>query len=60
VVPVTYGHPWLHHSSHLEHVVVPTDIVQVSKPTVCTLKLSIQVFIPLPDVKKPKTPVLTF
>ncbi len=28
---------------------VPTDIVRVSKPAVCTLRLSVRVFSPLPD-----------
>jgi len=60
VVPMTFGHSWLRHSSHPEHAVVPTDVVRVSKPAVCTLRLSIRVFTSLPDVKKPKTPVLTF
>jgi hypothetical protein len=41
VVPVTFGHPWLRHSSHLERVVVPTNVVQVSEPAVCTFRLSI-------------------
>jgi hypothetical protein len=57
---VTFGHLWLRHSSHPERVVVSTNIVRVSKPAVCTLRLSIRVFIPLPDMRKPKTPVLTF
>jgi len=57
---MTFGHPWLRHSSHHEHVVVLTDVVQVSEPAVCTLRLSIRVFTPLSDVRKPKTPVLTF
>jgi len=60
VVPVTFGHPWLHHSSHPERAVVPTDVVRVSEPAVCTLRLSIRVFTPLPDVRKPKTLVMTF
>jgi hypothetical protein len=60
VVPVTFGHPWLRHSSHPERAAVPTDVVRVLEPTVCTLKLSIRVFTPLPNVRKPKTPVLTF
>jgi hypothetical protein len=29
--------------------VVPTNVVRVSEPTVCTLRLSVRVFIPLPD-----------
>jgi len=57
---VTFGHPWLRHSSHPECAVVPTDVVRVSEPAVCTFRLSVRVFIPLPDVRKPKTPVLTF
>jgi hypothetical protein len=60
VVPVTFGHPWLRHSSHPEHVVVSTDVVQVSELAVCTLRLSVRVFTPLLDMRKPKTPVLTF
>jgi len=60
VVPMTFGHPWLRHSSYPEHAMVSTDIVRVSEPAVCTLRLSIRVFTPLPDVKKPKTLVLTF
>ncbi len=28
---------------------VPIDVVQVSEPAVCTLRLSVQVFTPLPD-----------
>jgi hypothetical protein len=49
VVPVTFGHPWLHHSSHPERTVVPTDVVRVSEPAMCTFRLSVRVFIPLPD-----------
>jgi hypothetical protein len=60
VVPVTFGHLWLRHFGHLERAVVSIDVVRVSKPVVCTLRLSVRVFIPLPDVKKPKTLVLTF
>jgi len=60
VVPVTFGHSWLRHSSHLERAVVSIDVVRVSEPTVCTLRLSIRVFTPLLDVRKPKTLVLTF
>jgi len=60
VVPVTFEHSWLCHSSHPERTVVPTDVVRVSEPAVCTLRLSIRVFTPLPDVRKPKTLVLTF
>jgi len=60
VVPVTFGHSWLRHSSHSERTMVLTNIVWVSEPAVCTLKLSVRVFTPLLDVKKPKTPVLTF
>jgi hypothetical protein len=60
VVPLAFGHPWLRHSSHPEHAVVPTDVMRVSEPAVCTLRLSVRVFTPLFDVKKPKTPVLTF
>jgi hypothetical protein len=60
VVPVTFGHPWLRHSSHPEHAVVSTDVVRVLKPTVCTLRLLVWVFTPLPDMRKPKTLVLTF
>jgi len=41
-------------------VVVPTDVVWVLELVVCTLRLSVLVFTPLPDVRKPKTPVLTF
>jgi hypothetical protein len=52
---MTFGHPWLLHSSHPERAVVPTDVVQVSEPTVCTLRLLVRVFTPLPDVRKPKT-----
>ncbi len=33
VVPMTFGHPWLHHSSHPERVVVPTDVVRVLEPS---------------------------
>jgi len=54
VVPVTFKHPWLRHSSHPEHIVVPTDVVRVLEPAVCTFRLSIRVFTPLPDVKNPK------
>jgi hypothetical protein len=57
---MTFGHPWLHHSSHPECAVVPTDVVRVSEPAVCTLRLPIRVFTPLHDVRKPKTLVLTF
>jgi hypothetical protein len=40
---------------------VPTDIVWVSEVAVCTFKLSIRVFPPLPDgMRKPKTLILTF
>jgi hypothetical protein len=60
VVPVTFEHPWLRHSGHPEHAVVPTDVVQVSEPVVCTFRLSVRVFTPLPDMRKPKIPVLTF
>jgi hypothetical protein len=60
VVLVTFGHPWLRHSSHPERAVDMTDVVRVLELTVCTLRLSVRVFIPLPDVRKPKTPVLTF
>jgi hypothetical protein len=60
VVPVTFGHPWLCHSSHLERAVVPTDVVRVSELVVCTLRLSVHVFTLLPDMRKPKTLVLTF
>jgi hypothetical protein len=60
VVLVTFGHPWLRHSSHPERAVVSTDVVRVSKPAMCTLRLSVRVFTPLPDVRKPKTPILTF
>jgi hypothetical protein len=60
VVPVTFRYPWLRHSSHPERTVVPTDVVRVSEPTVCTFELSVRVFIPLFILKKPKTPVLTF
>jgi len=60
MVPVTFRHPWLRHSNHPKHALVPTDVVRVSKPAVCTLRLSIRVFTPLPNVKKSKTPVLTF
>ncbi len=49
MVPVTFGHPWLRHSSHPERAVVPTDIVRVSEPAMCTLRLSVRVFTPLPD-----------
>jgi hypothetical protein len=28
---------------------VPTDVVRVSEPAVCTLRLLVRVFIPLPD-----------
>jgi len=57
---VTFGHPWLCHSNHPERAVVPTNIMQVSEPAVCTLKLLVRVFTPLLDMKKPKNPVLTF
>ncbi len=60
VVLVTFGHPWLRHSNHLERAVVSIDVVRVSKPAVCTLMLSVRVFTPLLDVRKLKTPVLTF
>ncbi len=60
VVPVTFGHPWLRHSNHPERAVIPTDVVRVSESAVCTLRLSIRVFTPLLDVRKSKTPVLTF
>jgi hypothetical protein len=60
VVLVTFGHPWVRHSSHLERTMVPTDVVRVSKLAVCPLRLSVRVFTPLPDVRKPKTLVLTF
>jgi len=60
VVLVTFGHSWLRHSSHLERAVVPTNVVRVLEPAVCTLRLSVRVFTPLPNVRKPKTPVLTF
>jgi len=53
VVHVTFGHPWLRHSSHPERVVVLTDVVRISEPTVCTLRLSVRVFTPLPDMRKP-------
>jgi hypothetical protein len=55
VVSVTFGHSWLRHSSHLERAVVPPDVVRVLELAVCTLRLSVRVFTPLP-----KTPVLTF
>jgi len=57
---MTFGHPWLRHSSHPERAVVLTNVVRVSEPAVCTFRLSIRVFTPLPDVRKPKTLVLTF
>jgi len=60
VVPVTFGQPWLCHSSHPERAVVPTDVVRISESAVCTLMLSVRVFTPLFDMRKPKTPVLTF
>ncbi len=60
VVPVTFGHSWLRHSSHPKRAVVPTDVVRVSEPAMCTLRLSVRVFIPLPHMRKRKTPVLTF
>jgi hypothetical protein len=60
VVPVTFGHSWLRHSSHPERAVVLTDVVRVSEPAVCILMLSVRVFIPFLDVRKFKTPVLTF
>jgi hypothetical protein len=41
VILVTFGHPWLRHSSHLERAVVLTDVVRVSKPAVYTLRLSV-------------------
>jgi len=41
MVPVTFGHPWLRHSNHLERVVVSIDVVQVSEPAVCALRLSV-------------------
>ncbi len=59
VVPMTFGHPWLCHFNHPEHAVVSTD-VRVSEPAVCTLRLSVRIFTPLFNVRKPKTPVLTF
>jgi hypothetical protein len=49
VVLVTFGHPWLRHSSHPERAMVPTDVVRVSELVVCTLRLSVRVFTPLPD-----------
>jgi len=57
---VTLEHSWLRHFSYLERAVVSTDVVRVSEPAVCTLRLSIRVFTPLTDMRKPKTPVLTF
>jgi len=60
MVPVTFGHPWLHHSNHPERAMILTDVVRVLEPAVCTLMLSVRVFTPLPNVRKPKTPVLTF
>jgi hypothetical protein len=57
---MTFGHPWLRHSNHPERAVVSTDVVRVSELAVCTLKLSFRVFTLLPDVRKPKTLVLTF
>jgi hypothetical protein len=41
VVPVTFGHPWLRHSSHPERAVVLIDVVRVSEPAVYTLRLSV-------------------
>jgi hypothetical protein len=29
--------------------VVPTDVVRISEPAMCTLRLSVRVFTPLPD-----------
>jgi hypothetical protein len=44
--------------------VVPTDIVRVSEPTVCTLMFSIRVFTPLPDggekTQNPNFDILNF
>jgi hypothetical protein len=64
VVPVTFRHPWLRHSSHPERVVVPIDVVRVSEPAVCTLRLSVRVFTPLPDggekTQNPSSDILNF
>jgi hypothetical protein len=53
---MTFEHSWLRHSSHPERAVVLTNVVRVSELAVCTLRL----FTPLPNMRKPKTSVLTF